>query len=154
MLLSLFSINHLLGMEPKSKSGLFTSETPLEKSQVAFNSRYLLYSKWVNFFQLWHTIWWRTVQALCLLPKSLWVYICASFVFSQGPWFLSAIHHLGLLHSSHFLCCRVPWSMQGGFHGDLPFRATCSNSKVFPAPIFVWLWVSPFVPIFHWRKLF
>lgn len=50
--------------------------------------------------QCWNLTWLELIQALCILPQSLWVHMSISPDVSGRHYFLDALHHPELLHSS------------------------------------------------------
>lgn len=85
----------IAGHRPPLKCGLYTFHHPLMKINFAFASGYYLEvaSKlWmvacVSFSQLCSPMWFRSVQALYMLPQLLWVHIWVHPLVSRRPYFL------------------------------------------------------------------
>lgn len=146
--------------EPFLECGLYTQWESIWENYFFFyviNNQLKLASELenevcVNFLsQCWDCIWPRAVQALPLLPQSLWVHMCMGLVmFRRLPSFFGALHPLWLLQSFHLLFHKVLWALKGKISWIYPmynwvFRGFSLHS--------VKLWVSLFVPIYCRKEL-
>jgi hypothetical protein len=87
------------------------------------------------------------MQALCMLPWSLWVHLCVSPDVSGRHCFLRIASHFWLLESF------IPLSpKEKGFDEDIPFRT--DRFKVAHSPHIILLRVSVFVPMYCKMELF
>lgn len=83
------------------------SQTPLDKIKLSFKSAYQLETTsglWMGsctlfLFHLYNPIWHSFLQALHMLPWSLWIHMCVVAAVFKRLCFLGILHPLWLLHS-------------------------------------------------------